>query len=290
MHNSNRSIVKMAHQSKINDMDKWNENGYLITCSNDKSIKIWNSKLDFLTSISSHNSHVTTCRCNQRADIIISGEENGTVNLWDVHDTKSSIWSQSFCIKSRNSISSVDFDSTGTLFCVSTHDGELSVWDIRSLDDSPKVIQKYDVKSSCARFQPKNPFILTIGSDNIPCIYDLRAKSLLYSFEGHKRVCCACGWSVDGEMFATADIDGVVLLWEMPKKKKKNPFETFEITSVEPYHPPEINLTPELLMSQLDLITKIANKLNEKLDEQEKRIAKLAESYPEIGGFEYYDC
>ena len=299
VHKNSATLVKTAHPSRINDMDIWKETGVIITCSNDKSVKLWSPSLDFITSFPGHNSQVTACACCPTADVILSGDNSGTLTLWDVRDKgKDPLWTQSVSVRGRNSIVSVGFDHTGVLFCTSTEDGTLSVWDRRVLErslageeeefaDEP-LIQSHKVPPCQAVFHPRKPMILTAGTDDTPKIFDLEMSSQLYSFEGHDKPNCSCAWGPTGRTFATADSDGCVIVWKMPKTKiVPTILSRIEQVSIEPYIPPPATLSPEVLLDELELMTMHAHKLNEHLRAQEERIAKLADEYPSVSGATY---
>lgn len=296
IHNQTPSAVKTAHSSMINDMDMWQKTGMIITASNDKSIKLWAPNLDFITSFPGHNSQVTACSCCPTADIILSGDNSGQLTLWDARASASGpIWTKSMRRSGRNSISSVNFDHTGVLFCVSTEDGNLSVWDMRNPDETicddhmdPDVIQSHKVPSGNAIFHPRKPLILCAGSDETPKIVDTKMAAVLYSFEGHSKKNCACAWSPNGKMFATADEDGVVIVWNMPRNKIiPTILSRAEQVSVAPSAPPPAALTPEVLLCELELMNQHAQKLNEHLIAQEKRLTSLAANYPSVSAATY---
>ena len=299
VHKNTASLVKTAHPSRINDMDIWKENGVIITCSNDKSVKLWSPSLDFITSFPGHNSQVTACACCPTSDVILSGDNSGTLTLWDVRDKgKLPMWTSSVSVHGRNSVVSVAFDHTGVLFCTSTEDGTLSVWDRRApehpLEEEEEdqefvdLIQSHKVPPCKALFHPRKPMILTAGTDDTPKIFDLEMSSHLYSFEGHDKPNCSCAWAPNGRTFATADSDGVVIVWKLPKSKiVPTVLSRVEQVSIEPCMPPPTTLSAEVLLDEIELMTMHARKLNDHLRAQEERLAILVDQYPSVSGATY---
>ena len=140
-------------------------------------------------------------------------------------------------------------------------------------------------------FHPKKPQVLTAGGDSSPRIFDLKMSSLLYSFEGHESPNCACAWDPEGKMFATADTDGVIIVWKTPRHRIVPTilFRTVQ-ASLPPSEPPMSTLSPDVFVYALQQINTRIQDLNDHLAQQEQRINTLAECYPSIGGFTSYEC
>jgi WD40 repeat protein len=295
VHNPKPKVFKTAHPSCINDMDSWRANGVLVTASNDKTLKAWSPNLDFITSFQGHSSQVTACACCQTCDVLLTGDHSGYLALWDIRDSRQYKWKQSLRNPDANPIASVDFDHKGVIFCASTDDKHLSVWDRRALDRAvehgPELIQSHSVFPSTARFHPRKPVILTTGGDASPRIWDLQMSALLYSFEGHEKPCCACAWAPSGKIFATADTDGVIIVWTTPRNKViPTILYRTEQVSQPPSEPSDLILTPDVITMELELLNEHCEKLNAHFAVQEQRLAAIADRYPSLGGFRSYDC
>jgi WD40 repeat protein len=303
-HDRKPAGVKKAHPSRVNDMDSWRANGVIITASNDKTLKAWSPGLDFLTSFIGHASQVTACSCCQTCDTLLTGDHSGYIALWDIRDSRECKWKQSLRNPGPNPIASVDFDHKGVIFCTSTEDNHLSVWDRRALDEPvsqsdsgssswpvPELIQSHKAQPSKACFHPKKPVILTAGGDSSPRIWDLQMSALLYSFEGHETPTCACAWAPSGKIFATADTDGIIIVWSLPKNKVvPTILYRTEQVSMPPSEPSQTILTPDLILLELELLTEHCEKLNAHLAGQEKKLSALVSKYPWVGGFRSYEC
>ena len=235
---------KNGHPVPISDLKYISATDQIVTSSNDKTIKIWSSNLEFLRSIS--GDFQFTCLAISPIDNnILSGDLNGNIIFWDPSkkrpqttkltdqlDPKPKVWEKSFRLKGHNSIRSISYDHTGMLICVSTQDGHLSIWD----NTGSKIIQMHKIPPSLVLFHPKNPMILTASETNsIPSIIDLTLATQLYTFEAHQKPLCGAAWSPNGKLFATADRDGVVIVWKMPKNKV---IPSFVTKTGEPYTPP----------------------------------------------------
>jgi WD40 repeat protein len=116
-------------------------------------------------------------------------------------------------------------------------------------------------------------------------------SALLYSFEGHEKPNTACAWGPSGRTFATADNDGVIIVWKMPKNKViPTILSRTEQVSLAPYEPPDTSLTPDVLLHEIELLKEHTEQLGEYIAVQEGRLTKIADQYPSIGGFATWQC
>jgi WD40 repeat protein len=83
--------------------------------------------MDPVASFVGHNALVTACRCCPAGDVSVAGDDSGSMALWDLRNVKKCLWKQSLRNPHPNGIWSVDFDSTGFLFCISTRDNGMSI-------------------------------------------------------------------------------------------------------------------------------------------------------------------
>jgi WD40 repeat protein len=133
--------------------------------------------------------------------------------------------------------------------------------------------------------------ILAVGRDLGPRIWDLQVSALLYSFEGHENRTCACAWDPSGKIFATADTDGVIIVWRMPRNKViPTILYRTEQVSQPPSEPSPVILTADVMVMELELLNGHCEKLKAHLEAQEQKLAGIAERYPSIGGFRSYEC
>lgn len=233
--------------------------------------------------------------------IFCASAEDGHLSLWDIRQPDLSLSSVASNEASEYSQIS-DLRDTYSNTSVRTKDSSKEIIKKKLYNDprlihfthlqkEPELFQDHKAPPSVVRFHPKKPQVLTAGSDATPRIFDLKMSSLLYSFEGHERSNCACAWAPSGKMFATADEDGVIIVWKTPRYKVIPTilFRTEQV-SIEPTDPPLCSLTPDVLLNELQLMNMSFNKLDEHLAQQELRLNRLAEAYPTVGGFASYEC
>ena len=280
-HNEKPLVVQQGHSSSINDLDMLIHRGHFMTAGNDKVVKLWDPNLKFLSSFTDHNCQVTSCAFDQTSKAAISGDASGTVLLWDyTRPEDGKVWDFHLHKTKRYPITSIDVDSTGRYFSVLSAREHLGVFDLRNPEHV--VAQPFKAKACMAKLHPLKEYLLCTGSNNSEMIFNIENNSLLFSFEGHNKPVSCCAWSNDGKKFATADDDGTVIIWNLPKPPKLPKYcpqeeATFTIQS----KMPSINttLSLEVLNEELSILTEHVNELNEKLKEEESRINQLVLEY-----------
>ncbi|EAY16684.1 hypothetical protein TVAG_066890 [Trichomonas vaginalis G3] len=221
------TYITVGHSGAINDMAYSKKSKCVLTGSNDKNVKLWNDELGFITSFKEHPCQVTAVAADPTSTIVASGDSQGNLIVWDSakviklkgqKDLSSAVlWKKLLRVKKRCEISSISFDFTGGFVSATTTDAHITVWDAKT----GELIQAYNEDSNCCTFSPTAPFLLASSRTNQQKIFSLESSSLLYSFEAHKSPGIASAWSPSGKIFVTADIDGVIISWNMPKDKFK---------------------------------------------------------------------
>ena len=274
-------------------------------------------KLRYVASFSRHNAQVTSVSCCPTMNIILSGDAYGAVALWDVRSKSkaSPLWSEPANEHPRAPVLSLDFERHGVMFAVSRDPKRVLIRDIRfpdnifldfSLTDEirDKEIPEKSVESrfltsfpaipSCVKFNPVCPKVIVTGPSGNPTMYDTEDQRLGTDLQGHDvsqyNHIVAMDWSPDGKMIATADSNGMVIIWKTPKvEPPKNDFFTVEQASFSTTKPSNTSLTPEALYIQLQFLNTHISQLNHHLSDQEQRVMNLANAYPAIGNFTVYD-
>ena len=270
-----------GHSAPINDMDVLLYSGHFMTAGNDKVIKIWDPNLKFITSFTEHKSQVTCCAFDQTNKFAISGDQSGLVLLWDYTKPElGPIWDFNFQKSKKYPITSVDIDSTGQCFSILTSRGHLGIFDLRNPENV--VSQPFKAMPNMQQLHPSKPYVLCTGSQNNEMIYSAASNSLLFSFEGHKAPIKCCAWSPNGKKIASADEDGTVIIWNVPKPPKVP-----RVTNMYKWDVTEQSTIPsisavmpfEVLAEELNILTEHVDEYNEKLINQEKRMQQLVEDY-----------
>lgn len=214
----------LAHNGAIRSVDFNNINSkYLITASDDKSIKLWditltNKSSKFITSFIGHTNWIRDARFNPiNEDLIASCGDDKHLRI---HDIKSG----SSCIhmfpEEKGLGRKVAWHPDGNIVAIALTNNRIKIYDIRA----KKLIQLYHIHSECVNsisFHPSGNYLLSGSDDKTMKILDLLEGRPIYTLTGHFGKVTAVTFSHDGNYFATGGQDKQVS-FEISKIYLKN--------------------------------------------------------------------
>lgn len=199
-----------------------------------------------LVSLTGHTKKVTSVACigdngQKRA---LSGSDDGTVRLWDIHYGESS---ESTCIsvletaeigsksKKAAGVVSVEMHPSGQYFFTGCADGSWSIYDLEKQDQLVRVGPETPSTFSAAALHPDGLIYCTATGDASLKIWEARNQQSVASLSGHTGTIHSLSFSENGYYLASAATDGV-RIWDLRKLKSiqsLTPFgETRGATSV----------------------------------------------------------
>ena len=142
---------------------------------------------------------------------LVTGSQNGTVELWDSTNGKSM---QSF-VGHTGVVRGVAFSTNGRLLLSGSSDNTVRLWDMTTGSEI-KSLTGDDKDLWCVALSPDGKRALSGGNDAIVRLWDLGRGEEICRLEGHTMKVNAVGFSRDGRRAVSGSDDSTVRLWELP--------------------------------------------------------------------------
>eukprot|EP00753_Platysulcus_tardus_P017172 PLAT631.1.p1 GENE.PLAT631.1~~PLAT631.1.p1 ORF type:complete len:347 (-),score=139.33 PLAT631.1:40-1059(-) len=172
-----------GHAQGLND-GAWAPHGaYIATASDDKQLRLWDSKSGAcVRTLSGHSNYVFCTRFAATGSLLTSGSFDQTVKLWDVRARK--------CVRSLpahgDAVIAVDVSPDGRTLLSASYDGLCRLWDIASGLCLRTLHRKCGSPVSFARFSPNGRYALISTLDGKLRLWDITALPVVV------RTYCGC--------------------------------------------------------------------------------------------------
>ena len=220
---SGKSKVIKAHPSPIRSVEFSSTGKFLMTGSNDKTIKIFElyPKIKFKSSYKGHSNWVRCARFSPDNRLIGSCGDDNAVIIFDV-EQKSVKYR--FLDHSGN-VNSCRFSPDGTIIASAGDDGKIKLFDIRM----GRLIQHYDAhndKINCISYHQSGNYIISGSDDSTIKIWDLKMGQILYTVHGHRGKVKSVNFNIDGDYFCSGGEDSILMVWKSNIKNMDEEFNT----------------------------------------------------------------
>jgi len=145
---------------------------YLLTASDDKTIKIWRDGpkkgVKLVRTLTGHTGNITSIKFSADNQRIATTSVDGTAKVWDLK-TGTLIAS---CEGHRGRVNAVEFSRDGERLVTIGDDGTLRVWDSRT-GDLLATIQAHTGAANAMSYSSKQDLVVTTGVDGVVGIWDV---------------------------------------------------------------------------------------------------------------------
>lgn len=198
-----------GHQNPIFTAENSQKPGILFTAGNDKGVVEWSLKnMAFIKVMFPVRSSVYSLHCPAGAPLLIAGERNGQVDIFDFNEQKVTHVLQHHklpvfdikTVKSKNEL------------LLASEDGTVSVWDLLTL----QLLYTFKVSTATVRVISISPDEKTVAfgcKDNIIRIYQLEDYSLISELDQHTLPVTSLQFSPDGKYLLSGSRDAQLKIW-----------------------------------------------------------------------------
>jgi WD40 repeat protein len=198
----------VGHKSIVTDVHFSHDDSYIISCSFDRTVKIWNARTAHADrTLVGHLDAVTSCDVSSDGRYIASGSLDNSIRIWD--------FTTGECItiikKHNRWVKIVRFSPDGRYLATAGMDRKLYIWETKILANSRS-------PSHSRLFDNFNDYILDMVLFKPSLLLTSSRDSMIRLFDylnGHELQCvslapswaCTLALSSNGEYFATGSFD-----------------------------------------------------------------------------------
>jgi COMPASS component SWD3 len=184
-------------------------------------MRIWDirtPKLELM--VDAHRDPITSVEFSLDDTVILSSSMDGFCRFWD--------WRPRLCLKTvvgsgmesvHVPVSSATFSNNGKYILTSTWDSSVRLFDVDACNAvrsyEGHVAQKYLINSAFVVLEDKSVFVLSGSEDGNVFLWNLQGMDVAMQESAHDGVVVSVSANVDGTMFSSGGLDGVVNIWSI---------------------------------------------------------------------------
>ncbi|MBV6625372.1 MAG: serine/threonine protein kinase [Rivularia sp. (in: Bacteria)] len=205
-----------AHSGSINSIAVSFDRMYLMSGSDDCTIKLWDINTNSLVwTFENHGTIVRSVAFNPAiANLVAMGDDNNIIKLWQVNS------GQTICTLKGHTgwftgVSSVIFSPNGQILVSAGGDKTVKVWNVNS-GKIINTLRGHDSSVCSVAISPDGKFIASGSTDTRAILWDLNGN-IVHIFY-HTEILAAVrfvAFSPDSQIIATASEDSTIKLWQV---------------------------------------------------------------------------
>ena len=239
-----------GHQNPIFTVENSQKAGIIFTGGNDKGVVEWNvKKPGFIKVLFPVKSSVYSLHCPVSAPLLLAAERSGVVDVFNFEEQKI------VAVLDHHKLPAFDIKSVSSKneLIISSEDGTVSIWDIKSLN----LLFSFKVSTDTVRVISISPDEKTVAfgcKDNTIRIYNLEDYSLIHIIDEHTMPISSIQFSPDGKHLLSGSRDAQLKIWSSSdySLSQSIPAHLFSIYSIA-FHP----ILPYLATASRDKSIKI---------------------------------
>jgi len=219
---------------------KKEDNEYFLSCSLDKTIKLWKNYKNIHTFLE-HSDWVRCISIREDNQQFLSGCVSSVVKLWDIPTQRviGSIINQNSDPTSLTTVNSLNFmNNNPNLFIIGLRSGEVKIFDCRIQNKNDNYIKNVGIvqsfkahqkKLNTAKLNKSDKYILTSGRDSLLRLWDMRKlpkeneinQKYIYEYNKHKCVGynIECNFYLNENYIITGSEDGNIYIYDILNNK-----------------------------------------------------------------------
>ncbi|KAL5345984.1 hypothetical protein V498_00145 [Pseudogymnoascus sp. VKM F-4517 (FW-2822)] len=232
--NPNPILTFEGHTGNITGVAFHCEGKWMVTSSEDGTVKIWETRTGTVQRSYNHNSPVNDVVIHPNQGEIISCDHGGSVRIWDLAENSCS---HQLIPEEDVSVSSVTVASDGSTLCAGNNSGNIFVWHLEQYREKTTLVPITHFKAhgqyiTRVLLSPDVKHLATCSADHTAKIWEVKDLDKMIptpgseppspvpfklesTLTGHQRWVWDCAFSADSAYLVTACSDHYARLWEL---------------------------------------------------------------------------
>ena len=193
----------------------------LALAGNDRRVVVADlaSPVPQLVEVGRHRTYVLSLAFSPDGTTLLSGSEDGYVQLWDVAERRPKL--EQPLRRHTGAVNAAAWSPDGSQVATVSGDGSVKVWSQETLEVTLQ--QGHPTPVFSVSFTPDGNSLLTGGEDGLVRVWNLKARPEPLVLSGHERLIRALAISPDGKSLISATAEGAARLWDLAQHADNSP-------------------------------------------------------------------
>jgi uncharacterized Zn finger protein (UPF0148 family) len=206
-----RCLQVVEHQKAVRTLAIDPNGNFLVSGSNDKTVKIWEiSTGNLIKTAIGHTGSAIALAISPTGELFASGSGDNTIKLWELKTGK-----LRFTLRGHTGwVNALAFHPKGNILVSGGADKTIALWNL----DTQELIGTFYGHTSTVRslsISPQGNTLISGGNDNMIKIRNLLTGELLHTLTDHTGSVCSVAISPDGNLLASGSNDTTLRLWNV---------------------------------------------------------------------------
>ncbi|MEB3356361.1 MAG: DnaJ domain-containing protein [Synechococcales bacterium] len=177
-----------------------------------------------------HGDALTSLAVAQNGRVLVSGDEQGQVLLWNYVKMGQAFGSLD---GHRGAVCAIAAASDGQLVATGGQDATVRIWHLQT-GDLVRVFQGHTAPVTAIAFSPNRRMVISASEDRQICLWDLQQGSLFRTLAQHQAPVRAIAVSSDGQTLISGGDDSCIRLWNLRTAicLKSLPVDHYPVTAI----------------------------------------------------------